>query len=156
MDQTVLDKINHLRKTIEYHEKKYYVDNDPQISDFEFDKLVKELQKLEKDFPEFVIPESPTQRVGEQPLEGFVSVRHSTPMLSLDNCYSIEEIRSFQDRLKKIIPEEKIGFVVELICIALIFDTSINFLKSVSVTIGFEITIPPPSVDQFINCVDGE
>ena len=114
MDQTALDKINHLRKIIEYHEKKYYVDNDPQISDFEFDMLVKELQQLEKDFPEFVIPEFPTQRVGEQPLEGFVSVQHPTPMLSLDNCYSVEELESFQDRLKKNLPDEKIQYVAEL------------------------------------------
>jgi len=90
--QAVEDKINHLRKAIEYHEKKYYVDNDPQISDYEFDMLVKELQELERLHPELVVPESPTQRVGEQPLNGFVSIEHHTPMLSLDNCYSIEEL----------------------------------------------------------------
>jgi len=114
MAQMIEEKINHLRKTIEYHEKKYYVDNDPQISDYEFDMLVKELQELEMSFPEFVVPESPTQRVGEQPLDGFISVYHQAPMRSLDNCYSIEELKSFEDRLKKSIPEEKIQYVAEL------------------------------------------
>jgi len=110
----VVKKIEKLREEIRYHEKKYYVDNDPQISDHDFDLLVKELQKLEKQHPELIIPESPTQRVGEQPLEGFVSVEHSTPMLSLDNCYSVEELGEFKERIKKIIPAKKIEYVAEL------------------------------------------
>ncbi len=114
MNKAVEDKINQLRKTIEHHEKKYYVDNDPQITDYEFDMLVKELQQLEKRFPEFVTPESPTQRVGEQPLDGFDSVSHPSPMLSLDNCYSIAELKSFEDRLKKNLPGENIQYVAEL------------------------------------------
>ena len=114
MTHSVKDKINRLRKTIEYHEKKYYTDADPQISDYEFDMLVKKLQELEKSFPEFVVPESPTQRVGEQPIEGFLSIEHQTPMLSLDNCYSAEELKSYEERLKKIIPSEKIQYVAEL------------------------------------------
>jgi len=90
------------------------VDNDPQISDYEFDLLVKELQKLERKFPELITPESPTQRVGEQPIEGFVSVVHSTPMLSLDNCYNEQELREFEGRVKKIVTSEKIEYVAEL------------------------------------------
>ncbi len=112
--QQAEQKIEKLRKEIIYHEKKYYVDNDPQISDFEFDKLVKELDELEKQFPELITPESPTQRVGEQPISGFASVEHSTPMLSLDNCYSFEELKDFEERIKKIIPDEKIEYVAEL------------------------------------------
>ena len=107
-------KIEKLRKEIQYHEKKYYVDNDPQISDYEFDLLIKELQKLEQAFPELVTPESPTQRVGEQPVEGFVSAEHSTPMLSLDNCYNEEELREFEGRIRKIIPSDKLEYVAEL------------------------------------------
>lgn len=107
-------KIQKLRKEIKYHEKKYYVDNDPQVSDHEFDLLVKELEKLESQFPRLITPESPTQRVGEQPLEGFVSVEHRTPMLSLDNCYSEDELREFEERIKKIIPAQKIEYVSEL------------------------------------------
>lgn len=114
MNHSIEEKISHLRKTIEDHEKKYYIDNDPQISDYEFDMLIKELQEMERRYPEFVVPESPTQRVGEQLLDGFVSVSHQTPMLSLDNCYSLTELKSFEVRLKKIIPEEKIHFVAEL------------------------------------------
>lgn len=107
-------KIEKLRKEITYHEKKYYVDNDPQISDFEFDMLVKELEDLEKQFSELITPESPTQRVGEQPVSGFASIEHSSPMLSLDNCYSFEELQEFEERIKKIIPKEKIEYVAEL------------------------------------------
>ncbi|MBU4329563.1 MAG: NAD-dependent DNA ligase LigA, partial [Acidobacteria bacterium] len=80
-------RIRELRRQITYHEKKYYVDNDPQISDFEFDSLVKELERLEARFPELVTADSPTQRVGEQALDGFLAVEHDTPMLSLDNCF---------------------------------------------------------------------
>lgn len=112
--QEAAKRIKKLREEIKYHEKKYYVDNDPQISDYEFDLLVKELQNLENQFPEFITPESPTQRVGEQPLAGFASVIHRIPMLSLDNCYSIEELREFEERIKKIIPSQKIEYVVEL------------------------------------------
>lgn len=107
-------KIRKLREEIKYHEKKYYVDNDPQISDYEFDLLVKNLKELEKKFPELITPDSPTQRVGEQPISGFLSVEHSQPMLSLDNCYSYEELEEFEERIHKIIPGEKIEYVAEL------------------------------------------
>jgi DNA ligase (NAD+) len=112
--QKAIRKIKKLRQEIQYHEKKYYVDNDPQISDYEFDLLVKELEKLEQDFPDLITPESPTQRVGEQPIEGFVSFEHSMPMLSLDNCYNAQELREFEGRIKKIIPSGKIEYVAEL------------------------------------------
>lgn len=107
-------KIKKLREEINYHEKKYYVDNDPQISDYEFDQLVKKLETLEKRFPELITYESPTQRVGEQPMEGFVSVEHRLPMLSLDNCYNVEELKEFEERIKKILPSQKIEYVAEL------------------------------------------
>lgn len=107
-------KITALREKIRFHEKKYYVDNDPQISDYEFDLLVKELEKLERQFPDLITPDSPTQRVGEQPLEGFVQVAHSSPMMSLDNCYSEEELREFEQRILKALPGEKPTYVAEL------------------------------------------
>lgn len=107
-------KIKKLIEEIKYHEKKYYVDNDPQISDYEFDKLVKKLKEFENQFPELITPESPTQRVGEQPISGFESTEHRTPMLSLDNCYSREELKEFEERIKKIVPSEKIDYVAEL------------------------------------------
>ncbi len=112
--QKAVQKIKNLRQDIQYHEKKYYVDNDPQISDYEFDLLVKKLEKLEQEFPYLITPESPTQRVGEQSLEGFTSIEHSNPMLSLDNCYNAQELGDFEGRIKKIIPSEKIEYVAEL------------------------------------------
>ena len=112
--QDAAQKIKNLRQKIQCHEKKYYVDNAPQISDYEFDLLVKELQKLEQEFPDLITPESPTQRVGEQALDGFASVEHTAPMLSLDNSYNEQELREFEGRIKKIIPSEKIEYVAEL------------------------------------------
>ncbi len=107
-------RILKLREEIKCHEKKYYVDNDPQVSDYEFDLLVKELKDLEKLYPDLITPESPTQRVGEKPVEGFPAVTHKLPMLSLDNCFTVEELREFEERTKKLLPEEKIEYVAEL------------------------------------------
>jgi DNA ligase (NAD+) len=103
-----------LRREILGHEKKYYVDNDPQISDAEFDKLVRELKDLEARFPDLVTPESPTQRVGEKPIEGFATVTHRTPMLSIDNVYNEEELREFEDRIRKLLPGQPVEYVAEL------------------------------------------
>lgn len=107
-------KIREIREKIKYHEKKYYVDNDPQISDYEFDLLMKELKGLEDKFPELITPESPTQRVGEKPIEGFPTLRHRTPMLSIDNCYNVEELKEFESRIRRLLPSQKIEYVVEL------------------------------------------
>jgi len=107
-------KIAELRQKIFYHEKKYYVDNDPQISDYEFDQLMAELQDLEEAFPEFITPDSPTRRIGEQPVEGFPTVEHRWPMLSIENCYDIEGLKEFDERVRKLLPGEKIEYVTEL------------------------------------------
>jgi DNA ligase (NAD+) len=103
-----------LRRKIVYHERKYYVDNDPQISDPEFDRLVAELRDLEARFPGLVTPESPTQRVGEKPAEGFPSIVHRTPMLSIDNGYNEAEIREFEDRVRKLLPGRTLTYTAEL------------------------------------------
>ena len=107
-------RVEYLRREILYHEKKYYVDNDPQISDAEFDLLLRELRELETLHPELVTPESPSQRVGEKPVEGFDTVLHSSPMLSIDNCFDEGELREFENRIRKLLPGEKIEYVVEL------------------------------------------
>jgi DNA ligase (NAD+) len=112
--QEIHRRIKTLRKKIQHHEKKYYVDNAPEISDYEFDILVKELQKLEEQFPDLITPDSPTQRVGEQALDGFASVEHATPMLSLDNGYNKQDLRDFEGRIQKIIPSDNIEYVAEL------------------------------------------
>jgi DNA ligase (NAD+) len=103
-----------LREEIIFHEKKYYVDNQPQISDFAFDSLIKELQNLERLYPQLITPESPTQRVGEKPVEGFPSILHRHPMLSLDNCYTEKEFEDFEDRLARLLPDESPRYVAEL------------------------------------------
>jgi DNA ligase (NAD+) len=103
-----------LRREIVRHEKKYYIDNDPQVSDGEFDALVRELKAIEARFPELVTPESPTQRVGEKPVEGFASVVHRTPMLSIDNVYNEDELREFEERLRKQLPGQTVEYVAEL------------------------------------------
>ncbi len=112
--QDALKKIRDLRREISYHEKKYYVDNDPQISDSEFDRLVRRLQELETAHPEFITAESPTQRVGERPVEGFVPVEHSKPMMSIDNCYDEDGLRDFEARIRKLLPGEKVEYTAEL------------------------------------------
>jgi DNA ligase (NAD+) len=113
-DKTAKARAWKLRRDILYHEKKYYVDNDPQISDTEFDRLVRELRDLETRFPELVTPESPTQRVGEKPLEGFPTVTHRTPMLSIDNVYDEEEFREFDERVRRLLAGETVEYVAEL------------------------------------------
>lgn len=94
-------RITKLRDEINYHNYKYYVENDPVISDFEFDKLLKELESLEEKYPDLVTSDSPTQRVGGEPLDSFSTVKHKTTMLSLDNTYTFEELKEFDERVKK-------------------------------------------------------
>jgi DNA ligase (NAD+) len=107
-------RIDRLRREIEFHEKKYYIDDDPQISDAEFDRLMKDLAALEAEFRELVTPESPTQRVGGKPVEGFPTVRHSRPMMSIDNAFSVEELEEFGERVRKLVPDRPVDYVAEL------------------------------------------
>ncbi|MCK4415773.1 MAG: NAD-dependent DNA ligase LigA [Thermoplasmatales archaeon] len=104
-------RIKKLRDEINYHNFKYYVENSPVISDYEFDQLLKELESLETQFPDLVTPDSPTQRVGGEPLEGFTTVEHKKTMLSLDNTYTYDELREFDERVKKNV--EDTHYVVE-------------------------------------------
>lgn len=95
------------------HNRLYYVEAKPEITDKEFDLLLRELQDLEAKYPELLTPDSPTQRVGGAPIEGFVQVRHTVPMMSLDNTYSEGELTSFFQRLQKGLAREKIACVIE-------------------------------------------
>ncbi|MEO0052226.1 MAG: NAD-dependent DNA ligase LigA, partial [candidate division WOR-3 bacterium] len=97
-------EIERLRREIEEHNYRYYVLAQPVISDYEYDQLVKRLEELERQFPEFVTPDSPTQRVGGQPLKEFATVAHEIPMLSLDNTYNYDELREFDHRVRKVVP----------------------------------------------------
>ncbi|MGQ9610028.1 MAG: NAD-dependent DNA ligase LigA [bacterium] len=103
-----------LRREIHYHDRKYYVDNNPVISDYEYDQLMKELETIEAQYPELITPDSPTQRVGGEPAEEFATVEHRVAMLSLDNTYSQEELRDFDSRIRRLLPDQKIEYVVEL------------------------------------------
>lgn len=107
-------KIEKLREEIRHHENKYYVEDNPEISDYEFDKLMDELKKIEAQHPELVTPDSPTQRVGEQPVEGFVTAEHRTPMISLDNSYSFDELDAFHERVLKIVGNRPVEYIAEL------------------------------------------
>ncbi len=110
----VRQKIDGLRDKIRYHEHRYYVLDDPQISDAEFDRLMNQLKALEAEHPELVTRDSPTQRVGGKPRDGFVKVPHSTPMLSLDNAYSEDELREWERRLHELSGESSVNYVCEL------------------------------------------
>ena len=107
-------KIEQLRDEIRRHDHLYYVLNQPEISDQQYDKLFAELKDLEKKNPELITVDSPTQRVSGQPLEGFTSVRHSVPMLSMDNTYNAEELRAFDERVQKQLGHKDYDYVVEL------------------------------------------
>ncbi len=102
-----------LREQIRLHDRRYYVENAPIISDADYDRLMKELEALEAAHPELATPDSPTQRVGGQPLKEFPAVRHELPMLSIANTYSVEELREFAARVARLLPGESVEYMVE-------------------------------------------
>ena len=106
-------RMEHLREEIRRHDRLYYEEAAPVISDREYDRLYKELVDLETHFPDLVMPDSPTQRVGGKPLKAFEQVPHLVPMLSLDNTYSEEEVKNFYARIQRLLPDEKIPVVIE-------------------------------------------
>lgn len=103
-----------LREKIRHHEYRYYVLDQPEISDAEFDRLMTELKTLEAAHPDLITPDSPTQRVGGKPREGFVKVPHSSPMLSLDNAYTEEELRNWERRVRELSGRKDVAYVCEL------------------------------------------
>jgi len=108
------EKIEKLRKQIDRHNFLYYIENNPKISDSEFDKLSKELRALESDFPDLITPDSPSQRVGGYVAEGFETVRHKAPMMSIDNINNDDEAYDFDKRVKKLLEiEENIEYLIE-------------------------------------------
>ncbi len=107
-------KIDQLRAEIRAHDRRYYVEAAPTISDLEYDRLLESLKTLETKHPEWVTPDSPTQRVGDRPVDALNSVHHRVPMLSIDNTYSFQELQKYGDRIAGLLPEEEIEWVVEL------------------------------------------
>jgi DNA ligase (NAD+) len=111
-----LARISELRDQIRHHEERYYIRNEPEISDEEFDCLLHELERLETEYPDLVTVDSPTQRVAGRPIEGFDTVEHLAPMLSLDNAYNEEDLQAFDDRVRRSagIGDAPVAYVAEL------------------------------------------
>ncbi|MFQ6040582.1 MAG: NAD-dependent DNA ligase LigA [Candidatus Poribacteria bacterium] len=138
MSSSIAEELNELREIIRYHERKYYVEDNPEISDYEFDQLMKQLEALEREHPELITPDSPTQRVGGEPVTA-ERVEHRSAMLSLDNTYSPEELRDFDERVRKALfhpesgdrgaPGQVIEYVAELkidgLGVALLYENGI-------------------------------
>jgi DNA ligase (NAD+) len=108
------EEIERLRRELRYHDERYYVHSDPEISDYEYDQLMKHLGELEAANPGLVTPDSPTQRVSGRPVESFSEVRHRVPMRSLDNTYSVEDLREWDARARRGAGRDEIEYVAEL------------------------------------------
>ena len=113
-EKSIERQIEELRDLIRYHEHRYYVLDSPEISDPEFDELMERLKKLEAQHPGLITPDSPTQRVGGKPREGFLQARHSVPMMSLDNTYTEQELRDFDRKVREGAGSAKVDYVAEL------------------------------------------
>ena len=103
-------RIDELKEITTYHAKRYYDDDDPEISDFEYDMLMLELRNLEKQFPDLITSDSLTQHVGGTVKEGFEKVEHEVPLQSLQDIFSFEELYSFEERVKKTLGNEEINY----------------------------------------------
>ena len=125
----IIKKIEKLREKVRNHNYRYYVLDNPTVSDAEYDRLMRDLIELEEKYPRYITPFSPTQRVGIEPVSGFSTVEHIAQMLSLANAFSTEELRAFDQRIKKLVPEQKLEYVVELkidgLAIALVYEKGI-------------------------------
>ena len=113
MSASVQQQIEALRRELERHNRLYYVDARPEISDYEFDMLLKQLEELERRHPEYDSPDSPSRKVGGEPIEGFTTVEHRLPMLSIDNVYNEDEVREFDVRVRKLLAAEQVEYTVE-------------------------------------------
>jgi len=138
--------IEELREKIRYYNYRYYVLDDPTVADIEYDQLMRDLIELEEKYPQYISSSSPTQRVGIEPVSGFTTVEHITPMQSLANAFSTEELIAFDQRIKKIIPQQKLEYVIELkidgLAVALVYEKGI-FTRGATRgngTMGEEIT----------------
>jgi len=146
-DKDAAKKIESLREKIRHHEYLYYVLDHPEIRDADFDKLMQQLKDLEAEHPDLVTADSPTQRVGGKPREGFVKVPHSSPMLSLDNTYSEEELRAWERRVHELSGRSNVDYVCELkldgMSLALIYEDGklVRGLTRGDGSIGEDVTL---------------
>ncbi|MDR4504524.1 MAG: NAD-dependent DNA ligase LigA [Candidatus Scalindua sp.] len=115
MDKNIIEKIDTLRSQIRYHDRKYYVENMPEITDLAYDLLMKELERYERSYPHLITPDSPTQRVSGEAVSEFKSIEHRIPMLSIENTYSEQELREYDARIRRMLKhEDEIEYVAEL------------------------------------------
>src|SRR6266851_3624762 len=114
MEGKLIQEAEELREKLRRHEYLYYVLDQPEITDAEYDALMRDLQALEAKHPEIATPDSPTQRVGGKAREGFIKVAHSAPMLSLDNALNEDELREFDRRVRSLLGKAKFQYVAEL------------------------------------------
>jgi DNA ligase (NAD+) len=110
---TIAKQIEELREQLRRHEYLYFVQDEPEISDVKFDRMMEELKRLEAEHPELVTPDSPTQRVGGAPRKGFETRQHSPAMMSLDNTYSMEELEEFDRRVRELSGRDRVDYVTE-------------------------------------------
>src|ERR1700682_1797662 len=108
------DQVTALREQLRHHDELYYVHDNPEIADVEYDVLFARLKELEQQHPELITPDSPTQRVSGRPAEGFAEIVHRRPMLSLDNSYNIDELRAFDERCRRLADGREFDYVAEL------------------------------------------
>src|SRR3954464_7261312 len=113
MASSVEKRIRQLREELNHHNHLYHVEARPQISDREYDRLMQELIDLERDNPDLITPDSPTQRVGGDVQTELKPVRHAVPMMSIDNTYSEDEVRAFDERVKKALDDQQPAYVLE-------------------------------------------
>ena len=113
MSKDAAKRISELREAIGRHDHLYYCQNAPEVTDQQYDKLFSELKSLEAAHPELVTPDSPTQRVAGRPLEGFDTVRHAAPMLSMDNTYNRRELLEFDKRVRKTLGDQNFTYLVD-------------------------------------------
>jgi DNA ligase (NAD+) len=122
-------EIDKLRDEIRGHDRRYYVEAAPQITDLQYDRLVEHLKKLESEHPDLLTPDSPTQRIGDRPVAGLNAVAHRVPMLSIENTYRLDELRKYGERVAKLLPGEQVEWVVELkvdgVAVSLIYEAGL-------------------------------
>ncbi len=135
MTETPAAEIERLRREIDHHNRLYYVEAAPVISDLQFDRLLKRLEHLEREHPELDSPDSPSHKVGGAPIEGFTTVQHRVPMLSIENVYDEGGVRDFDQRVRKGLGAEAVDYTVEYkidgVAVALVYEHG-RFVQAVT------------------------
>lgn len=159
-----IEKIQSLRKQLEHHSYLYYVQDAPEITDLEYDVLMRQLQQIEAEYPELLTPDSPSQRVGGAAIEGFVKVVHRSPLLSLDNAFSAEELSAFDDRVKKVLdlpadakPEYMAELKIDGLTIALTYENGILVRAATrgDGTVGEDVTLNVKTIGSIPLALNG-